>query len=45
MAISLGKENFGELIDPFNGMQDLSDKILRTSFGTCTKLILMTLCV
>ncbi len=30
MAISLGKENFGELIDPFNGMQDLSDKILRT---------------
>ncbi|MDE5491692.1 CCA tRNA nucleotidyltransferase [Elizabethkingia meningoseptica] len=30
MAISLSKENFGELIDPFNGMQDLSDKILRT---------------
>lgn len=30
MAISLGKENFGELIDPFNGMQDISDKILRT---------------
>ncbi|WP_407480731.1 CCA tRNA nucleotidyltransferase [Elizabethkingia meningoseptica] len=30
MAISLNKENFGELIDPFNGMQDLSDKILRT---------------
>jgi len=30
MAISLSKENFGELIDPFNGMQDLSDQILRT---------------
>ena len=30
MAISLNKENFGELIDPFGGMQDLSSKILRT---------------
>jgi len=30
MAISLNKDNFGELIDPFGGMQDLSDKILRT---------------
>ncbi|WP_336664768.1 CCA tRNA nucleotidyltransferase [Elizabethkingia meningoseptica] len=30
MAISLSKENFGELIDPFSGMQDLSDQILRT---------------
>ena len=30
MAISLSKENFGDLIDPFNGMQDLSDQILRT---------------
>ncbi len=30
MAISLNKHNFGELIDPFNGRQDLQDKILRT---------------
>jgi len=30
MAISLCKENFGELLDPFNGMQDLNHKILRT---------------
>lgn len=30
MAISLNKENFGELIDPFNGRKDLMDKILRT---------------
>ncbi len=30
MAISLQKESFGELIDPFNGLQDLEDKILRT---------------
>lgn len=30
MAISLNKENFGELIDPFNGKEDLQNKILRT---------------
>lgn len=30
MAISLNKENFGELIDPFNGLEDLNKKILRT---------------
>lgn len=30
MAISLNKDNFGELIDPFNGIQDLENKILRT---------------
>lgn len=30
MAISLNKENFGELIDPFGGIQDLENKILRT---------------
>ncbi len=30
MAISLNKENFGELIDPFNGMEDLRKGILRT---------------
>ena len=30
MAISLNKENFGELIDPFNGMEDMEQKILRT---------------
>lgn len=30
MAISLNKDNFGELIDPFNGIEDLENKILRT---------------
>lgn len=30
MAISLNKENFGELIDPFDGLQDLKKKIIRT---------------
>jgi len=30
MAISLNKENFGELIDPFEGLEDLNKKILRT---------------
>lgn len=30
MAFSLNKENFGELIDPFNGIQDLNSGIIRT---------------
>ena len=30
MAISLQKENFGILIDPFNGIEDLQAKIIRT---------------
>ncbi|WP_126651869.1 CCA tRNA nucleotidyltransferase [Chryseobacterium aureum] len=30
MAISLNKDHFGELIDPFNGMDDLEKGILRT---------------
>lgn len=30
MAISLNKENYGELIDPFNGITDLENKIIRT---------------
>ncbi len=30
MAISLNKENFGELIDPFNGREDLQNGILKT---------------
>lgn len=30
MAISLNKENFSELIDPFHGQEDLQNKILRT---------------
>ena len=30
MAVSLNTENFGEFFDPFNGMEDLSNKILRT---------------
>ena len=30
MAFSLNKNNYGELIDPFNGVQDLHDRIIRT---------------
>jgi poly(A) polymerase len=30
MAIHLTKNNFGELIDPFNGVQDLHDHLIRT---------------
>jgi poly(A) polymerase len=30
LAISLNKNNFGDLIDPFNGLQDLQSKILKT---------------
>lgn len=30
MAFSLSKHNFGELIDPFNGVSDLEQKIIRT---------------
>ena len=30
MAISLNTNNFGKLVDPFNGLQDLFNKIIRT---------------
>ncbi len=30
MALQLNKENFGKLIDPFNGLDDLEDLIIRT---------------
>ncbi|MGI4750007.1 MAG: CCA tRNA nucleotidyltransferase [Janthinobacterium lividum] len=30
MAISLNQENFGELIDPFDGVADLKKKLIRT---------------
>jgi poly(A) polymerase len=30
MAISLNQENFGELIDPFNGVLDLENELIRT---------------
>ncbi|MDA9716400.1 CCA tRNA nucleotidyltransferase [Candidatus Marinimicrobia bacterium] len=36
MAILLNKENFGEFFDPFNGMKDLSNKILRTPLDSDT---------
>lgn len=30
LALSLHKDNFGELIDPFNGVEDLENQIIRT---------------
>ena len=30
LAISLNKDNFGQLIDPFNGIEDLNNQLLRT---------------
>lgn len=30
LAVSLNKDNHGQLIDPFNGMDDLRNKIIRT---------------
>ncbi len=30
LAIALNGQHFGELVDPFNGMQDLEDKLIKT---------------
>ena len=30
LAIDLSKENFGNILDPFNGLEDLQSKIIRT---------------
>jgi poly(A) polymerase len=36
MAVSLNKENFGELVDPFNGLEDLQNKIIKTPLDPAT---------
>ena len=36
LAISLNKQDFGKLIDPFNGIADLDSKIIRTPLGPDT---------
>lgn len=30
LALSLGRDNFGEMLDPFDGLADLENKIIRT---------------
>ncbi|MDT0651366.1 CCA tRNA nucleotidyltransferase [Autumnicola edwardsiae] len=30
LALSLNKENFGEILDPFNGLEDLESQIIKT---------------
>ncbi len=30
LAVGLGRENYGQLLDPFNGMEDLKNRIIRT---------------
>jgi poly(A) polymerase len=36
LAISLNKEDFGKLIDPFNGMDDLRQQLIRTPLDPVT---------
>jgi poly(A) polymerase len=36
MAISLNKEDYGRLIDPFNGEQDLEQRVIRTPLDPLT---------
>lgn len=36
LALNLNKEKFGELLDPFNGLEDLENKIIRTPLNPNT---------
>jgi poly(A) polymerase len=45
LAISLHPDTYGELIDPFNGIRDLNDKLIRTPLNPVSRPSLMTHCV
>ena len=43
LALSLNKDNYGDLLDPFNGMSDLENKVIKTPLKPISP-ILMILC-
>jgi poly(A) polymerase len=39
LAISLNKQNYGDLVDPFDGLTDLKNKLIRTLLDSLPSLI------